>query len=168
MVLNPILLGGVWFIIHRYSVFHTFIWRGWVGGLSQMKLTSFEKNCHILRRSLTRREYFTHSTYLYFLRTEFSVCRFCLTRLLMGESEFSDDEDVDGTTLSSFSSVKFVLLCVNSIRLSFEITPSVGDMPVSDTLSFDSFVVLRRNSFLTNDIPTIDAPNPRKTITILV
>jgi hypothetical protein len=53
MVLNPILLGGVWFIIHRYSVFHTFIWRGWVGGLSQMKLTSFEKNCHILRRSLT-------------------------------------------------------------------------------------------------------------------
>jgi hypothetical protein len=86
----------------------------------------------------------------------------------MGESEFSDDEDVDGTTLSSFSSVKFALLCVNSIRLSFEITPSVGDMPVSDTLSFDSFVVLRRNSFLTNDIPTIDAPNPRKTITILV
>jgi hypothetical protein len=54
----------------------------------------------------------------------------------MGESEFSDDEDVDGTTLSSFSSVKFVLLCVNSIRLSFEITSSVGDMPVSDTLSF--------------------------------
>ena len=53
MVLNPILLGGVWFIIHQYSVFHTFIWRGWVGGLSQMKLTSFEKNCHILRRSLT-------------------------------------------------------------------------------------------------------------------
>jgi hypothetical protein len=52
MVLNPILLGGVWFIIHRYSVFHTFIWMGWVGGLSQMKLTSFEKNCHILRRSL--------------------------------------------------------------------------------------------------------------------
>ena len=52
MVLNPIFLGGVWFIIHRYSVFHTFIWRGWVGGLSQMKLTSFEKNCHILRRSL--------------------------------------------------------------------------------------------------------------------
>ena len=46
MVLNPILLGGVWFIIHRYSVFHTFIWRGWVGGLSQMKLTSFEKNSH--------------------------------------------------------------------------------------------------------------------------
>jgi hypothetical protein len=43
MVLNPIVLGGVWFIIHRYSVFHTFIWRGWVGGLSQMKLTSFEK-----------------------------------------------------------------------------------------------------------------------------
>ena len=54
MVLNPILLGGVWFIIHRYSVFHTFIWRGWVGGLSQMKLTSFEKNCHILRRSLIK------------------------------------------------------------------------------------------------------------------
>ena len=52
MVLNPLFLGGVWFIIHRYSVFHTFIWRGWVGGLSQMKLTSFEKNCHILRRSL--------------------------------------------------------------------------------------------------------------------
>ena len=52
MVLNPIFLGGVWFIIHRYSVFHTFIWRGWVGGLSQMKLTSFEKNCHILRQSL--------------------------------------------------------------------------------------------------------------------
>jgi uncharacterized membrane protein len=46
MVLNPIFLGGVWFIIHRYSVFHTFIWRGWVGGLSQMKLTSFEKNSH--------------------------------------------------------------------------------------------------------------------------
>jgi hypothetical protein len=43
MVLNPILLGAVWFIIHRYSVFPTFIWRGWVGGLSQMKLTSFEK-----------------------------------------------------------------------------------------------------------------------------
>jgi hypothetical protein len=37
---------GVWFIIHRYSVFHTFIWTGWVGGLSQMKLTSFEKNSH--------------------------------------------------------------------------------------------------------------------------
>jgi hypothetical protein len=36
MVLNPIFLGAVWFIIHRYSVFHTFIWRGWVGGLSQM------------------------------------------------------------------------------------------------------------------------------------
>ena len=52
MVLNPIFVGGVWFIIHRYSVFHTFIWRGQVGGLSQMKLTSFEKNCHILRRSL--------------------------------------------------------------------------------------------------------------------
>jgi hypothetical protein len=51
MVLKPILLGGVWFIIHRYSVFHTFIWRG---GLSQMKLTSFEKNCHILRRSLRK------------------------------------------------------------------------------------------------------------------
>ena len=51
MVLNPIFLGGAWFIIHRYYVFHTFIWRGWVGGLSQMKLTSFEKNCHILRRS---------------------------------------------------------------------------------------------------------------------
>ena len=34
------------------SVFHTFIWRGWVGGLSQMKLSPFEKNCHILRRSL--------------------------------------------------------------------------------------------------------------------
>ena len=46
MVLNPILLGGVWFIIHRYSVFHTFILRGWVGGLSQMKLTSFGKNSH--------------------------------------------------------------------------------------------------------------------------
>ena len=46
MVLNTILLGRVWFIIHRYSVFHTFIWRGWVGGLSQMKLTSFEKNSH--------------------------------------------------------------------------------------------------------------------------
>ena len=46
MVLNPIFLGAVWFIIHRYSVFHTFIWRGWVGGLSQMKLTSFEKNSH--------------------------------------------------------------------------------------------------------------------------
>jgi hypothetical protein len=42
MVLNPIFLGGVWFIIHQYSVFHTFIRRGWVGGLSQMKLTSFE------------------------------------------------------------------------------------------------------------------------------
>ena len=52
MVLIPIFLGGVWFRIHRYSVFHTFIWKGWVGGLSQMKLTSFEKNCHILRRSL--------------------------------------------------------------------------------------------------------------------
>ena len=52
MVLNPILLGGVWFIRHWYSIFHTFIWRGWVGGLSQMKLTSFEKNCHILRQSL--------------------------------------------------------------------------------------------------------------------
>ena len=46
MVLNPIFLDGVWFIIHRYSVFYTFIWRGWVGGLSQMKLTSFEKNSH--------------------------------------------------------------------------------------------------------------------------
>jgi hypothetical protein len=43
MILKPKLLGGVWFIIHRYSVFHTFIWRGWVGGLSQMKLTSFDK-----------------------------------------------------------------------------------------------------------------------------
>jgi hypothetical protein len=39
MGLNP----RFWFIIHRYSVFHTFIWSGWVGGLSQMKLTSFEK-----------------------------------------------------------------------------------------------------------------------------
>ena len=48
MALNPILLGAAWFIIHRYSVFHTFIWRGWVGGLSQMKLTSFEKNCKCL------------------------------------------------------------------------------------------------------------------------
>ena len=57
MVLNPILLGGVWFIIHRYSVFHTLIWRGRVGGLSQMKLTSFEKNCHILRRSLNIKRY---------------------------------------------------------------------------------------------------------------
>jgi hypothetical protein len=52
MVLSPIFLGEVWFIIHRYSVFH--IWRGWVGDLSQMKLTSFEENCHILRRSLNR------------------------------------------------------------------------------------------------------------------
>ena len=53
MVLNPILLGGVWFIIHRYSVFHTFIWKrgggggrpggGGGDGLNQMKLTSFEK-----------------------------------------------------------------------------------------------------------------------------
>ena len=43
MVLNPIFLGGFWFIMHQYSVFHTFIWRGWVGGLNQMKLTSFEK-----------------------------------------------------------------------------------------------------------------------------
>jgi hypothetical protein len=49
LLLDPISLGGVWFMIHRYSVFHTFIWRGWVGGLNQMKLTSFEKNCHILR-----------------------------------------------------------------------------------------------------------------------
>jgi hypothetical protein len=56
MVLNPIFLGGVWFIIHQYSVFHTFIWRGWVGGLCQMKLTSFEKNYHILRQSLTYTE----------------------------------------------------------------------------------------------------------------
>ena len=88
----------------------------------------------------------------------------------MGESEFSDDEDVDGTTLSPLSFVEFVLFCVDSIILSFEITPSIGDMPASDTLSlsFDSFVVLRRNNFLTNDIPTIDTPNPRKTITILV
>jgi hypothetical protein len=37
MVLNPILLGGVWFIIHRYSVVHTFIWKGWVGGLVMIK-----------------------------------------------------------------------------------------------------------------------------------
>ena len=43
MVLNPIFVGEVWFMIHRYSVFHTFIWRGWMGGLSQMKLASFEK-----------------------------------------------------------------------------------------------------------------------------
>ena len=41
-----------WSLVYRYSVFYTFIRRGWVGGLSQMKLTSFEKNCHILRRSL--------------------------------------------------------------------------------------------------------------------
>jgi hypothetical protein len=72
MVLNPILLGGVWFIIHRYSVFHTFIWRGWVGGLSQMKLTSFEKNCHILRRSLNNQIIAT-SRQLHHLRISFSI-----------------------------------------------------------------------------------------------
>jgi hypothetical protein len=35
-----------WSLVYNTSVFfvfHTFIWRGWVGGLSQMKLTSFEK-----------------------------------------------------------------------------------------------------------------------------
>jgi hypothetical protein len=43
---NPtIFLGGVWFIIHRYCFSH-FHFEGWVGGLSQMKLTSFEKNSH--------------------------------------------------------------------------------------------------------------------------
>jgi hypothetical protein len=43
MVLNPILLGGVWFIIHRYFFFTlSFGGGGWVGGLSLMKLTSFE------------------------------------------------------------------------------------------------------------------------------
>jgi hypothetical protein len=44
-VLNPIFLGGVWFIIHRYCFSH-FHFEGWVGGLSQMKLTSFEKKSH--------------------------------------------------------------------------------------------------------------------------
>ena len=37
-----------------FSHFHL---EGWVGGLSQMKLTSFEKNCHILRRSLTIQDF---------------------------------------------------------------------------------------------------------------
>ena len=46
MVLNPILLGGVWFIIHQYSVFHTFIWGGGgggggVGGWSEPNETNF-------------------------------------------------------------------------------------------------------------------------------
>ena len=50
MVLNPILLGAAWFIIHRYSVFHTFIWRGWVGGLSQMKLKVPKFNRKIERK----------------------------------------------------------------------------------------------------------------------
>jgi ribulose 1,5-bisphosphate synthetase/thiazole synthase len=50
MFLNPILFGGVWFIIHRTLSFGG---GGWVGGLSQMKLTSFDKKSHILRRSLT-------------------------------------------------------------------------------------------------------------------
>jgi hypothetical protein len=40
MFLNPILFGGVWFIIHRTLSFGG---GGWVGGLSQMKLTSFDK-----------------------------------------------------------------------------------------------------------------------------
>ena len=30
-------------LLGKGYVFHTFIWRGWVGGLSQMKLTSLEK-----------------------------------------------------------------------------------------------------------------------------
>jgi hypothetical protein len=72
MVLNPIFLGGVWFIIHQYSVFHTFIWRGWVGGLSQMKLTSFEKNYHILRRSLNDGQ-----VRLYFQLFVFVLCTLC-------------------------------------------------------------------------------------------
>jgi hypothetical protein len=39
MVLNPILLGGVWFILHRYSVFH-FHLEG-VGGWSEPNETDF-------------------------------------------------------------------------------------------------------------------------------
>jgi hypothetical protein len=40
--------------IYEYLSFqnHRHLISGWVGGLSQMKLTSLEKNCHILRRSL--------------------------------------------------------------------------------------------------------------------
>ena len=54
MILNPIFLGGVWFIIHRYSVFHTFHLEG-VGGWSEPNETNLlhlKKTCHILRRSL--------------------------------------------------------------------------------------------------------------------
>ena len=44
-----------WSLVYNTSVFcfSHFHLEGWVGGLSQMKLTSFEKNCRILRRSLT-------------------------------------------------------------------------------------------------------------------
>jgi hypothetical protein len=37
MVLNPIFLGGVWFIIHRYSVFHHHKHRGICWLLSLVK-----------------------------------------------------------------------------------------------------------------------------------
>ena len=44
-----------WSLVYNTSVFcfSHFHLEGWVVGLSQMKLTSFEKKCHILRRSLT-------------------------------------------------------------------------------------------------------------------
>jgi hypothetical protein len=67
----------VWFIIHRYSVFHTFIWRGWVGGLSQMKLTSFEKNCHILRRSLSGLIYYLSTVHFISGVTHMETNFFC-------------------------------------------------------------------------------------------
>ena len=57
-----------WSLVYNTSVFcfSHFHLEGWVGGLSQMKLTSFEKNCHILRRCLTW-TIFQNSQHLYSL-----------------------------------------------------------------------------------------------------
>jgi hypothetical protein len=70
MVLNRIFLGGVWFIIHRYFIFHTFIWRGWVGGLSQMKLTSFEKKLSHFE-TIPKSKIFKESSHLIFQKIPF-------------------------------------------------------------------------------------------------
>jgi len=112
MVLNPILLGGVWFIIHRYSVFHTFIWRGWVGGLSQMKLTSFEKNCHILRRSLSHggdRKTFETMTSTWLLETVGSVASLLSATLYQALLEYRINWEI----YTAYAIVDGMLLNIN-------------------------------------------------------
>jgi hypothetical protein len=44
-----------------------------VGGLSQMKLTSFEKNCHILRRSLIALDVYDFSCRPLVLKKRFKI-----------------------------------------------------------------------------------------------